>query len=318
MLAERLRDFDAGFGQFGFQQLLEHRHAGTALRAGPGAALEFAEFLDRGAALARTAAVDGVADVAGADVVARAQGGVVREFGFRGVPAAGGGEVGAGLGGKFAAEHGPQGRVRGGVADEDAAEERPGVVGGDDFLVDAAGGVGVDDFEGVFGPGEGVAEAGDVDAGELEFGGGVEAGEGGLAAVQPVRDDLGHGVGGCDEAQAHAAVVGDFADGPDAGNLGFAAVGDDDAAAGSELEMLLFAVRGAEQLVPGPDADGDDHEVGVDGAAVRHEDAGDLAVVVGEDFGGEHAAVHGEALGLDQAPERLARPLVQLGVHEPR
>ena len=235
-----------------------------------------------------------------------------------GVAAAGRGEVGAGLGGQLAAEHGAQGGVGRGVADEDAAEQGLGVVGDDDLLVDAAGGVGVDDLERVLGAGEGVAEAGDVDAGELELGGGVEAGEGRVAAVQAVGDDLGHRVGGGHEAQAHAAEVGDLADRPDAGDLRGAVVGDDDAAALAELELLRCALCGAEQLVAGPHADRDDHEVGVDDPAVGHEDAGDLAVVVGEDLGGEHPAVDGEALGLDEPAERLPGALVQLGVHEPR
>ena len=47
-------------------------------------------------------------------------------------------------------------------------------------------------------------------------------------------------------------------------------------------------------------------------------DAGDLAVVVGEDLGGEDAAVDGEALGFDEAAESLPGALVQLGGHEPR
>ncbi len=202
--------------------------------------------------------------------------------------------------------------------------------GGDDLLVDAAGGVGVDDFQGVFRPGEGVAEAGDVDAGELELGGGVEPREGRRAAVQPVRDDLRHGVGRCHESQAHAAEVGDLADGPDARDLGGAIVGDHDAAARAELEELVPAVAGlvggAEQLVAGLHADRDDHEVGVDDPAVGHQDAGDLAVVVGEDFGGEDAAVDGEALGLDQPAQGLpgassswvfmsqGEPLITIGV----
>ena len=136
--------------------------------------------------------------------------------------------------------------------------------------------------------------------------------------MQPVRHDLGHRVGRGHEAQAHAAEVGDLADGPDAGNLGGAVVGDDDAAALAELEQLLFTFGGAEQLVAGPDTDRNDHEVGVDGLAVGHEDAGDLAVVVGKDLGREHAAVDGEALGFDEPAERLSGALVQLGVHEPR
>ena len=177
VFAERLGDFDAGLGQFGFEQLLEHRHAGTAAGSGAGAALQLAEFLDGGVAVAGPAAVDGVADGSGGDVVAGTQDGVVRQFGVRGVAAAGRGEVGAGFGRQFAAQHGAQGRVRRGVADEDAAEQGLGIVRGDDLLVDAAGRVGVDDFERVLGAGEGVAEAGDVDAGELELGGRVEARE---------------------------------------------------------------------------------------------------------------------------------------------
>ena len=82
--------------------------------------------------------------------------------------------------------------------------------------------------------------------------------------------------------------------------------------------MPIRAIGGPEQLIAGPHADRDDHDVGVDDPAVGHEDAGDLAVVVGEDLGGEHPAVDGEALGLDQPAERLAGALVQLGVHEPR
>ena len=164
---------------------------------------------------------------------------------------------------------------------------------------------------------EGVAEAGDVDAGELELGGGVEAGEGRVAAVQPVGDDLGHGVGRGHEAQAHAAEVGHLADRPDAGYFRGAVVVDDHAAALAQAEQLLLALGRAEQLIAGPDADRDDHDVGVDDAAVGHEHAGDLAVVVGQDLGGEHAAVDFEALGLDQAAHRLAGALVELRGHQP-
>jgi hypothetical protein len=254
-------------------------------------------------------------DAAGGHVVAGAQDGVVRELRLRGV-AAGGGEVGAGFGGQFAAEQGAQARVRGRVADEDAAQQGLGIVRGDDLLVDAAGGVRIDDFEGVLRAGEGVTEAGDVHPGELELGGGVEAREGRFAAVQPVRHDLRHGVRRGHQAQAHAAEVGHLADRPDAGDLRFAAVGNDDAAAGAELEqlprgvlsraVLYRAVGRPEQFVAGPHSDRDDHDVGVDGAAVRQEHAGDLAVAVREDLGGEHSAVDGEALGLDQPAERLA------------
>ncbi|MCY1232391.1 hypothetical protein D9M72_448800 [compost metagenome] len=62
MLAQRFGDLDAGLGQLGLEQLLEHRHAGTAAGSGPGAALQLAEFLDGSVAVAGAAAVDGVAD----------------------------------------------------------------------------------------------------------------------------------------------------------------------------------------------------------------------------------------------------------------
>ena len=202
-----------------------------------------------------------------------------------------------------------QGGVGGGVADEDAAEQGLGIVGGDDLLVDAAGGVGVDDLERVFGAGESVAEAGDVDAGELELGGGVEAGEGRVAAVQPVRDDFGHGVGRGHEAQAHAAEVGDLADGPDAGDLRGAAVVDDDAAARAELERLLCALgarRNSSSRGRTPIATITMSASMI--AAVGHEDAGDLAVVVGEDLGGEHAAVDVKPLASISRPRACPAP----------
>ncbi|MDN3937450.1 hypothetical protein QWJ39_14160 [Arthrobacter sp. YD4] len=184
-------------------------------------------------------------------------------------------------------------------------------------MVDASGRVRVDDLQSVVGAGEGVAEAGDVDAGELEFGGGVEAGEGRGAAVQPVRDDFRHRVRRRYQAQTHAAEIGHFADRPDPGDLGAAVLADHDAAARAESELLRPAVAGPEQLVAGPHADGGDDDVGVDHPPVGQQHAGDPAGVVGEHLGGEHAAVDGEALGLDQPAEGLPGALVQLGVHQP-
>ena len=83
--------------------------------------------------------------------------------------AAGRREVCAGLARQFAAQQRAQRGVGGRVADEDAAEQGLGVVGDDDLLVDAACRVGVDDFEGVLGPGERVTEARDVHAGQLQL-----------------------------------------------------------------------------------------------------------------------------------------------------
>ncbi|MCY1232390.1 hypothetical protein D9M72_448790 [compost metagenome] len=168
----------------------------------------------------------------------------------------------------------------------------------------------------MFGAGKGIAEAGNIHAGELELGGGVESREGGVAAVQAVGHNFSHGVGGRHEAKAHAAEVRHFADRPDPGDLGFTAIGDHDAAARAEIEQLFLSFGGAEEFVARLHADGNNDEVGGDDAAVRHQHAGDLAVF-GEYLGGEHAAVDGEALGFDQAAERLAGAFIQLGVHEP-
>ncbi len=54
----------------------------------------------------------------------------------------------------------------------------------------------------------GVAEAGDVDAHELELGREVGAGEGGRAAAEPLGERVGHLVAGGDQAVDHAAVQG--------------------------------------------------------------------------------------------------------------
>nr|WP_236801757.1 hypothetical protein [Arthrobacter sp. FW306-05-C] len=112
MLAQGLGHLDAGLGQLGFQQFLQHRHAGTALGSGAGAALEFAEFLDRRIPLTRSAAVNGVPDGPGGDVIAGAEGGVVGEFGFGSFSAACRGEESAGLCGKFPAQERTQAHVR--------------------------------------------------------------------------------------------------------------------------------------------------------------------------------------------------------------
>jgi hypothetical protein len=112
VLAECLGDLDAGLGEFGFQQFLEHRHAGTATGSGAGAALQLAEFLDGCIPVAGAAAVDSVANGPGSHVVAGTQDGVVRQFRLRGLAAAGSAEERARLGGKFAAQERAKAHVR--------------------------------------------------------------------------------------------------------------------------------------------------------------------------------------------------------------
>src|SRR4029453_8804121 len=214
VLAQGLGNLDAGLLQFAFEELLQHRDAGTTLGAGTRATLEFAELLHGSVALAGTATVDGVADGSGRDIVAGAQDCIVRKLGPRRLPATVSAQESAGFGRQFTSQQRAQAHVRGSVAHEDAAQEGLCIVSGDDLLVNAAGGVGIDDFEGVFGAGKGITEARHIHAGQLQLGGGIEPRERCLAAMQAVRHDLGHGVCGGNEAQAHALEVSHFTDGP--------------------------------------------------------------------------------------------------------
>src|SRR5699024_7160042 len=111
-------------------------------------------------------------------------------------------EVGGGVAAEGPAHQGAQRPVGARIADEHPAEQGLRVVGENELLVHAGHGVGVDDVEGAGGGGEGVAEGGDVHAGELELGGEIVAGEGRAPAEDPVADHLGHGEAGGDQAHA--------------------------------------------------------------------------------------------------------------------
>jgi hypothetical protein len=255
---------------------------------------------------------DGVADVARAHVVAGADLHVVGQVGGRGRLGAGGREVGAGLGSELAAEERAERAVRRRVADEDAAEEGPRVVAHHDLLVQPAGGIRVDDLERALRAAEGVAEGRDLDAGQLELRRVVDAGEHGLAARDPVGDRLRHRVRGRDEADAHAVDRGDLADGPHVRGGRAAGRVDRDAAARTDREA-----RVARQLVARGDPDGEHDDVGGDRAPVGEGDAGDAAGRRREDPRRPHPQVQLDALAVDDAAERLAGALVELGRHEP-
>ena len=77
VLAQGARERDARLRQLGLEQLLDERHARPALGAGAGAGLQRAEL---GAAVGVLVAVHGVADRAGADVVAGADERVVGQL----------------------------------------------------------------------------------------------------------------------------------------------------------------------------------------------------------------------------------------------
>ncbi len=99
-----------------------------------------------------------------------------------------------------AGDHRPQHAVRRRVADQDPAEQPGAVLGDDQLLVDPGDRVGEDQLEGALGGREGVAEAGHVDAHQLQLGGHVGAEERARPAEQRVDDDLGHRVAGGDQA----------------------------------------------------------------------------------------------------------------------
>ena len=114
--------------------------------------------------------------------------------------------------GSSLADHRPQHAVGRRVADQDAAEQRLGVVGEHQLGVGLVDRVVDDDLEAVRGGAHRVAEARHVDAEQLELGGHVGLGELGRAAEQPVGDHLGAGVAGADEAVAAALDRGHLAD----------------------------------------------------------------------------------------------------------
>ena len=202
-------------------------------------------------------------------------------------------------------------RVRRGVADEDAAEQRLRVVGHDELLVQAARRVGVDDLERLLGAREGVAEARDVDARELQLRRVVDARELGRAAEDPVGHDLRHRVRRRDETGAASLEARDLADRPDVRGGCRARRVDRNAAARTQLEAEV-----ARELVARADADGEDDEVGVDAPPVRALDSHDRAVF-DEHCCGTRAEMESDALGRDDPAERATGALVELRGHEP-
>ena len=192
-------------------------------------------------------------------------------------------------------------------------------LGHDELLVDARDGVGVDELQRVGRGREGVAEAGHVDAEQLELGGHVGAGEGAGALAQGVDDDLGHRVARGHQAVHPPARGGALADGEDVRVGGAALLVDEHAAALGEVEAALAGDR-----VPGPDAGGEHHDLGVDrgrlgallGAGGAHPQPGHR-VVAGDGLG-EHAGVDADAELLDVADQGRAARAVELHGHQPR
>ncbi len=135
-----------------------------------------------------------------------------------------------------------------------------GVVGEHQLGVGAADRVGDHHLQRARRGGQRVAEAGDVDAEQLEFGGQVGAGELGVAAEQPVGDDFGGRVAGADQAVAAALDRRDLADRVDVRDrLWCRLKSHDNAAALADVE----AGRPG-QLVAWPDSGREHQQRGVD------------------------------------------------------
>ena len=254
----------------------------------------------------------GVADGARCDAVARADQRLVGKSAARCLDAAFGHQIRSRVRPERAAHQRTQRPVGRGIADEDAAEQRLRIVGEDELLVDARDRVGVDHVERSGRGGERVAEAGDVDAGELELRREVVARERRLAAQQPRRRDLGHGVPGGDQPDALSFEVRDLADRQDV-RVGRAAAGvDEDSAALVHTQAGL-----ARELVPRTHPDGEHHDIGAVVAAVPELQADHPAGLVGIQAGRHAARSHADAAGLDQAPQGVPGRQVELRRHEP-
>ena len=230
VLADVGVDLDALAFEFGVQHLRHERGAATAAGGRLGAASDGAK---GGCALA-----DGGDDGALGDVVAGADLGVVRQRvdGAGGHPASVPQRQDQAIGmfrqRQFAAHGLQQHAVVGGVAHQDGAQELLAGLVDDDALVHLL--AFVDVGVGACAPAAtvGVADAGDIDAQELELGAHVGAAEGGgVVFGQHGGGNLGHLVAGCDEAEDATLKEGALADGEDVGVRGAAALVDDDAAA---------------------------------------------------------------------------------------
>ena len=155
------------------------------------------------------------------------------------------------IAGQLFADHRPQHPVRRRVADQDAAQQRLGVVGEHQLGVGLVDRVVDDDLEAVRRDAHRVAEAGHVDAEQLELGRHVGLGELRGAAEQPVRDHLGAGVAGPDQAVAAALDRGDLADRIDVGILVRAGqIGEHAAAVGDRQAGRRGPVRRAAARLP--------------------------------------------------------------------
>ncbi|MGF6967589.1 hypothetical protein OKW43_004617 [Paraburkholderia sp. WC7.3g] len=157
-----------------------------------------------------------------------------------------------------------------------------------------------------------VADAGDVDAHQLELGAHVGAREFGRVAEQLFRDSARHLVAGRDEAEQLALPQRAFADRVDVRIAGAARVVDCDAAACAEFE----AAR-AREIVARTDARGEHDHVGVEMAAVGELHAVRARFAV-DDRRRILLRVHRDAEFFDPAAQYAAATVVDLHRHQAR
>ncbi|EKT80631.1 cellobiohydrolase A [Rhodococcus opacus M213] len=297
VLAQRLGHHHAGRRE----ELLDGRQAAAARRSRVGAALDLRD-------VAGTVG-DGPADRTLGDAVAGAHLGVVGQGPGAGLLPRRRDQRGR-IARQLTSDERAQRRIGGGVADEDAAEQRLRVVGHDQLGVGALGGVAQDHLQGSRRLSVRVAEAGDVHTHQLELGGQVRARELRSSAQQPVRDDLRGGVTGSDEAIAPSLHRGALADRVDVLVRRAAAEVRDDPAPLTDLESGI-----AGQLVLRPHTRGEHQQRGLDHRTVGQLDADPVRTL--GDARGADTRVDGETQVGDQVGEQRSAAVVHLQRHQP-
>src|SRR5690606_12254960 len=198
-------------------------------------------------------------------------------------------------------------RVLLGVAHEAAAQQLAAVFAEDQLLVDALDAIFEDDRSDR--SAERVAEAGDVDAHQLQLRRHVGAQELRGRAGQRARDGVGHLVAGRHEAVARPALQRTFAGGEDLRVVRAQLIVDQDAAARTGNDAAF-----ARHFVPGADAGGDDDHVDVQALAVPIEEARHRAVA--HHLGGIAIHVDRDAERSDLVGQHRGPGFVELPRHQ--
>ncbi len=307
MFAQALVDADAAGSQLMLEHLLDQGRTTTTPGTGLGVTFELAQI--------SAATVDGRADRALGDIVARADGGGFgqrRRAQGRGAFGRRQDQAGSVLGQGDAVLHVlQQGVVVAVIAHQHRADHALAVGGHHQSPVAGAGFV--DELEAARprGVAMGIADGANVHTQQLELGRHVGPGEGFRAfAAQPGRDVAGHLVARGDQAE-NAAVPGRaFADGVDVRVAALAMIVDHHATARTDLQVAL-----ASQGVLGTNAGGKHDEVGFQEIVVA--EVHPITVLLTDADGlGALGQVHADAQLLDTGLEGQAALGIQLHRHQ--